>query len=75
MRHLICDLTLLLTCLKTIEMRPNACGCRSREVCGVHEEVEPAPVVAGRGRVHHQKRGPLLDLRDLHSSGSGDCQR
>lgn len=51
------------------------CGCRSWEVCGVHEEVEPAPVVTGRGRVHHQKRGPVLDLRDLHSSGSGDCQR
>ena len=39
---------------------------RSREVRGVHEEVQPAAVDAGRRRLHHQERRALLDVRDVH---------
>ena len=41
---------------------------------GVREEVEPADVDPGWRRLHHQERGSLLDLRDIHGSGGGSGQ-
>lgn len=37
---------------------------RSRQVCGVHQELQPAHADAGRRRLHDSQRGPVLDVRD-----------
>lgn len=42
---------------------------RTCQVCGVHQVLQPPAAHAGRRRIHHPQRGPLLDLRDVRGSG------
>lgn len=42
---------------------------RPCQVCGVHEVLQPPAAHAGRRRIHHSQRGPLLDLRDRSCPG------
>lgn len=51
------------------------CCCRSCQMRGVHQVLQPPVAHAGGRRIYHSQCGALLDLRDCCGSGHGNPRR